>query len=238
MTDIQLTVRAGEGDPVKQVREALTSMRRQLAAQGVRREDIISMVWRAARPAQFHMARREIDLAYRAVLSGHKRPIELVPGEGPLVIEVAARRSPPLNDKDIVWRNLTATQLAQETMPRNTVSMADVHDKWSERSAAFRARQKDAVYDISYGKDDCEKFDIFYPRGVRKPPLWVFIHGGAHQAGDKHFISHFAAGMVEAGYACQRRRDSAAFSRRKSAAGVEAIRPPISGALLYFSGHF
>ncbi len=37
---------------------------------------------------------------------------------------------------------------------------------------------------------------------------------------------------------CQRRRDSAAFSRRKSAAGVEAIRPPISGALLYFSGHF
>jgi hypothetical protein len=38
--------------------------------------------------------------------------------------------------------------------------------------------------------------------------------------------------------ACQRRRDSAVFSRSKSAAGMEVIRPPISGALLFLSGHF
>jgi transposase len=37
---------------------------------------------------------------------------------------------------------------------------------------------------------------------------------------------------------CQRRRDSAVFSRSKSAAGMEVIRPPISGALLFLSGHF
>ncbi|WP_295810760.1 alpha/beta hydrolase [uncultured Nitratireductor sp.] len=62
-------------------------------------------------------------------------------------------------------------------------------------SAAGRAE-----FDISYGKGERNRFDLFLPEGT-PAGLVVFIHGGFWLRLDKSYWSHLAAGAVDSGYA-------------------------------------
>ena len=55
--------------------------------------------------------------------------------------------------------------------------------------------------DIAYGACAYETLDYYHPADARRPPLWVFIHGGYWQAADKDQHAQFTAGMVHSGYA-------------------------------------
>ena len=187
-------------DPIEQIRQALSRIRSELVKHGGRPDQLESMTWTAERSARFHLARREVDLAYREVFSGNRPPITLRPGSGPLTVQAIAKIE-DLDDSKPVWGKVTASELARQVTPRSGASMDDVFAGWRERSAAFRARHADAVYDLYYGPTASEALDLFYPTEVVNPPLWVFVHGGAHQSSDKSNFSHFAAGMLRRGYA-------------------------------------
>lgn len=200
MKRLEMVAVADRSDPIDQIRQALSRVRAELVKHGGRPDQLESMIWTAERSARFHFARREVDRAYREVFSGNRPPIELRPGSGPLTVRAFAQIE-QLDDSKPIWGKVTASELARQVTPRSSASMDDVYAGWHQRSSAFRARHSDAVYDLYYGPTAAETFDLFYPTGVVNPPLWVFVHGGAHQSSDKSDVSHFAAAMLRRGYA-------------------------------------
>jgi arylformamidase len=73
----------------------------------------------------------------------------------------------------------------------------DVMQSWSALSAAFR-EQADAILDCAYGSGERERIDIFRC-GASAAPLYVYLHGGYWQRGDKSLYSFIAAPFLEAG---------------------------------------
>ena len=73
----------------------------------------------------------------------------------------------------------------------------DVMQAWSASSAAFR-EQTDASLDCAYGSGERERIDIFRC-GASAAPLYVYLHGGYWQRGDKSLYSFIAAPFLEAG---------------------------------------
>ena len=67
--------------------------------------------------------------------------------------------------------------------------------QWSERSERYR-RNADAVLDCAYGSGDRERIDIFRC-GEQDAPLYVYIHGGYWQRGDKSMYSFVAEPFIE-----------------------------------------
>ncbi|MGQ9622226.1 MAG: alpha/beta hydrolase [Candidatus Caldatribacteriaceae bacterium] len=61
------------------------------------------------------------------------------------------------------------------------------------------------VSDIAYGPRESEKLDILVPLSIRsgeKPPVFVFVHGGAWIGGtkDEALYRHFAKEVIQSGY--------------------------------------
>jgi arylformamidase len=202
MQNVEMKAAASsDGDPLDQIRDALNGIRVQLREASARPSDLTSMTWIAQRPARFHCSQPGVDLAYREVLGGNRPPIRLRPGDGPLQV-LASAKLHSLDDSKPVWRDYTLAQLAQQMTPRNRKTMPDIFLKWRAHSQAFRKAHNDAIYDLSYGPSNKEALDIFYPEGAHGPlPVWVFFHGGAHQASDKSDISHYATPLLKAGFA-------------------------------------
>ena len=73
----------------------------------------------------------------------------------------------------------------------------DVMQAWSASSAAFR-EQADASLDCTYGSGERERIDIFRC-GASDAPLYVYLHGGYWQRGDKSLYSFVAAPFLNAG---------------------------------------
>lgn len=71
--------------------------------------------------------------------------------------------------------------------------------RWLQAAAAFRAALRPET--IAYGPGPREAMDLFLPRGVERPPVAMFFHGGYWQALDRSAVSHVAAGMVALGVA-------------------------------------
>ncbi|MDH3387409.1 MAG: alpha/beta hydrolase [Gammaproteobacteria bacterium] len=69
--------------------------------------------------------------------------------------------------------------------------------RWSELSADYR-RRADAAIDCAYGNGARERMDIFRC-GVSQAPLFVYLHGGYWQRGDKSIYSFVAEAFNEAG---------------------------------------
>jgi arylformamidase len=67
----------------------------------------------------------------------------------------------------------------------------------AERSAAYRQRA-DAALDCRYGDGERERLDLFRC-GARNAPLFVYIHGGYWQRGDKSMYSYLAEPFNAAG---------------------------------------
>ena len=80
---------------------------------------------------------------------------------------------------------------------------AEYPDRWEAEGQAFREREAAigrARLNVPYGSGDRNRFDLFHPAG--KPEgLVVFVHGGYWMRFDRHFWSHFAAGLTARGWA-------------------------------------
>ncbi len=70
-------------------------------------------------------------------------------------------------------------------------------ENWSQRSATF-ASKVDSVLDQPYDTGDRDKLDVFRC-GKPGAPLFVFIHGGYWQRGDKSVYSFVAESFLQAG---------------------------------------
>ena len=70
-------------------------------------------------------------------------------------------------------------------------------EKWSNWSEKFRA-SVDSSLNCQYGNGEKDKLDIFRC-GEPNAPLFVFIHGGYWQRGDKSIYSFIAESFVNAG---------------------------------------
>ena len=53
-----------------------------------------------------------------------------------------------------------------------------------ERAVALPAGAK-AVRNVAYGTDPAQRFDLYLPKGVRRAPVFFFVHGGGWANGDK-----------------------------------------------------
>ena len=70
-------------------------------------------------------------------------------------------------------------------------------EKWSNRSEKFR-ETADSSLDCQYGSGDKDKLDIFRC-GKPNAPLFIFIHGGYWQRGDKSIYSFVAQSFLSSG---------------------------------------
>ena len=70
-------------------------------------------------------------------------------------------------------------------------------EKWSKWSEDFRANV-DSSLDCQYGNGEKDKLDIFRS-GKPNAPLFIFVHGGYWQRGDKSVYSFVAESFVSSG---------------------------------------
>ncbi len=78
--------------------------------------------------------------------------------------------------------------------------VADLKADQAVRTDAFNAAATKAEFDISYGPHPRERLDLFLPDS-ENPPLFVYIHGGYWQWGDKELYSFMAEQLVPGGAA-------------------------------------
>jgi arylformamidase len=195
---VTLTASSDHHDAVEAMRDALDAIGKQLAPAGSGPQGLISMEWSAPDPAAFHPSRQAVDLVCREAFAGFTPPIVLKRGEGAFVVKAVARVLPKPST-DIVYRDYDRMALARQYAPRLQADFRQVCGAWGAQSAAF-ARQHRGL-ELYYGPGRFETLDLFYPAHVKRPPLWVFFHGGYWQAMDKNLHAHFAEGMLKAGFA-------------------------------------
>jgi arylformamidase len=201
MNSVELTARSDATDPVVAVNRALHALVAQLSARGLPPAALTAMTWEAEHPAAFHPGRRVIDLSVREAIAGFLPPVKLRAGRPGLTI-VARVAVPDATDPGPVWRGMTGGELARAYAARSQVpDLQAVFEQWARRTAGFVAAQHRPALDLVYGPGPNETLDLFYPTGVARPPLWIFVHGGFWQAMDKNLHGHFAAGMLRAGFA-------------------------------------
>ena len=73
----------------------------------------------------------------------------------------------------------------------------EVMQRWAAASARVR-EQTDASLDCAYGEHERERIDVFRC-GVENAPLYVYLHGGYWQRGDKSLYSFIAPPFLAAG---------------------------------------
>ncbi|MFT4650302.1 MAG: arylformamidase [Polaribacter sp.] len=79
---------------------------------------------------------------------------------------------------------------------------ADLIETWSNKAAAYRQSMLAAgcaEFNIGYGNEARNKFDLFIPEKKSKG-LVVFVHGGFWHMLDKSYWSHLAKGAVDQGW--------------------------------------
>lgn len=200
MSDTEITLTASSSHPIvmEALRDALDAIGKQLVPNGSGPQGLIAMEWSAPDPAAFHPSRQEVDLACREAFAGFTPPISVTKGEGGFSVKARARVLPKPS-ADIVYRTYDRMNLARQYAPRLQADFRQVCGEWAAKSAAFA--QKHRALDLRYGAGPFETLDLFYPENVKRPPVFVFFHGGYWQAMDKNLHAHFADGMLKAGYA-------------------------------------
>lgn len=192
-----ITSRATSGQihPADALREALSAIAADLGKQGATPADILRLRISALEPQAFHLARRDIDLAWREIFGGLRCPIFF--SQGPFAVEADAVIAPARTPTPI-WNGMTMPELARAYSPRFQVSdMQTVFRQWNADGAI--ARQSAGGLDLYYGRGRDEMFD-FYPAARRDAPLWVFLHGGYWQACTKDQHGQFAEGLRAHGF--------------------------------------
>lgn len=195
---IDVTGRSDLGEPVAALRQALWMAGAALIQAGGMPATMTGMVWTSPDPAAVHPSRREIELIRREATGGFLPPVTLSASETTTVRITAHRASPPPDGP--VWRSFPQAEFMREYSPRAQVpDLAAVFLAWSRAGAAFLADKPGR--DLRYGTMPEERLDLHLPPGVRRPPVWAFIHGGYWQACTKEQHAQFTAGMLRAGFA-------------------------------------
>ncbi len=197
---VSLQGQSASADADQALREALGEIQQALIEAGGAPWHLTEVILKAPEPARFHMARREIDLAWREVFGGFRPRITLRKTSEAGLTVLAQAQIPAATEQFPVWHGLDPIALAKEYSPRGQVaSMQTVFDKWRRDGAVFRESQ--GALGIAYGNSPDETFDLFMPPRIEHPPLWIFIHGGYWQASCKEQHAQFASGMLRAGFA-------------------------------------
>lgn len=199
-TLIEIAGTSAAEDPVEALREALAGVLQGLLKAGLGPHLLKTMRWQVAEPARFHLARRDVELAYREVFAGFRVPVELERAAGPGLRAVATAGCAAVPPPDTpVYQGYSPAALARQYSPRLQADMGEVFRQWSRDGARFSADQ--GAIELAYGPSPDETFDLVLPAGVARPPVWILIHGGYWQASDKAQHVQFAAGMLQAGFA-------------------------------------
>jgi arylformamidase len=74
----------------------------------------------------------------------------------------------------------------------------EVQSKCVSPGSTVMRDQVDASLDCAYAPGECERIDIFRC-GANQAPLYVYLHGGYWQRGDKSIYSFIAAPFLDAG---------------------------------------
>lgn len=198
---VEVVGSSNAADPIDAVRDVLTEAGKALAAAGCGPQHMTAMRWEAADPLRFHPARHEIELAQREVFAGFRPPVSLrrVADVAGLRAVVQAKKPASAPGTAPVYRGYAPMDLVRQYSPRFQTDMNALFKRWSGEGEAFRARF--GGLDLCYGPSRFETFDIFLPEGARKPPVFIFVHGGYWQASDKNQHAQFATGMLAAGFA-------------------------------------
>lgn len=200
-TLIEVSGYSSSTDRDEALRDALTDALKALIAAGCGPQSIEAVAWEVDDLAAFHPSRHDVELLYREVFAGFRKPVTLRrSGKPGLRVVITAAKSPPPADADqAVYRGYTRAELGRQYSPRGQTDMNVLFKQWSKDGA--QARAPHGGLDLCYGPGRYETFDLFMPPNVARPPVWVFLHGGYWQASDKNQHGQFAAGMLKAGYA-------------------------------------
>lgn len=196
-SEITLRAQSSASEPGAALREALFAIAGGLARHGAGPGDLVRLRILSRAPEAFHLARRDMDLGWREVFGGLRRPMFYARGEGDLSVEADAHLPAPREARP-VWRGMTMAELGQAYSPRLQADMQAVFATWNADGARFRAGR--GGLDIAYGPSRDETFD-FYPAARARAPLWVFMHGGYWQACTKDQHGQFAEGLLRRGFA-------------------------------------
>ncbi|MDF1748519.1 MAG: alpha/beta hydrolase [Alphaproteobacteria bacterium] len=178
------------------VLDAARALGRDLASKGAAPPHIRTLTISTTDPKSFEAALPEIGLLYREILGGNFGDIALVKGDSFNFTAVA--HIPPVS-KEVVFMDYDRAELSAEYSPRISVPEAP------QIMAAWRVdgteHQKTRSAEVSYGTDTAHKIDLYLPKGIKAPPLHVYIHGGYWQALDKKDNGHLCRNLVEEGIA-------------------------------------
>lgn len=117
--------------------------------------------------------------------------------------------------------------------------------KWEDAAHEWRTTENAvgrARLNLSYGEDEREVFDLFYPASGKPKGLMVFVHGGYWMAFDNKSWSHLAAGATARGWAVAMPTYTLAPNARISkitqqiARAIEAAAKSIHGPIV-LTGH-
>jgi arylformamidase len=192
MSEFDLSGHSSQRDATEALRDVFAEIFSGMGREGAGPHHMVRAAFLSDEPERFHMARHEVELAWREAFAGFRPPITLAPSaRAGLTVTVTFKRAAAPDP--------AIATLAAEYSPRRQTDMTALFRRWSAEGRAF-CRDKGGL-DLAYGPGAWEKLDLFRPAGRTRPPVWVFIHGGYWQASDKVQHAQFAAGMVQAGYA-------------------------------------
>ncbi|MDO9439410.1 MAG: alpha/beta hydrolase [Beijerinckiaceae bacterium] len=194
---VRVEARCSMDDPADALRIALSDLMAALAREGAAPGDIRRIEILAREPLAFHLSRRQMDLAWREVCGGLRRPVTYARSDANLCLRAEAHVRAPQPDAP-VWRGMTRAEIARGYHARAQADMRQVFRRWNYDGMEARAGQ--SGLDLAYGPGREQCLD-FYPAADAKAPLWVFLHGGYWQACTKDQHGQFGEGMRAHGFA-------------------------------------
>ena len=194
----EIVARSTAADPVEALRDTLSEILAGLVAAGCGPQHLTGMEWESADPTAFHLSRHEVELAYREVFAGFRPPIQLQPGSES-GLTVRARHASPQPLPAIEVEGYPLRELGRQYSPRLQADMTALFQQWSREGAAFRVGH--GGLDLAYGRGRFETLDLYRPAGVKRAPIFVFVHGGYWQASDKIQHAQSSQGLLDAGFA-------------------------------------
>lgn len=81
---------------------------------------------------------------------------------------------------------LAAVRFSAEAAPADRLErMTQLREASKREQAVALPAGAKAVRNVAYGGDPAQRFDVYLPKGVRRAPVFFFVHGGGWAMGDK-----------------------------------------------------
>lgn len=168
-----------------------------LSNNGATPAHIKSLTIRVPNVEAFEAALTHMGLLYREALAGNFGDVALVEDVDAVGLDAIA--VVPHDDGAPVYKSFNRAALNKQYSPRASVpDTPEILARWREEGIAHQPKR---TAELRYGAEESHGIDLFMPKGVDRPPLHVFIHGGYWQALDKRDNGQLTAALVDAGVA-------------------------------------